>query len=87
MNVIQHAYGDKRVGDIKLDVYFEDGELIFQLIDYADPVDITTLKPRELDDIRPGGLGVHFIREVMDNVTMDKRPNGVGNVLEMRKRL
>lgn len=26
------------------------------------------IRPRELDDVRPGGLGTHFIREIMDDV-------------------
>ena len=28
--------------------------------------DVDKIKPRDLDDIKPGGLGTHFIAEVMD---------------------
>jgi hypothetical protein len=39
----------------------------------ADP---DAIKGRDLDDIRPGGLGVHIIREVMDQAVYEKRPAG-----------
>ena len=31
------------------------------------------IKGRNLDDIRPGGLGVHIIRSIMDRVEYDTR--------------
>ena len=44
------------------------------------------IKGRDLDDIRPGGLGVHIIREVMDQAVYEKRPGG-GMRLTLVKRL
>lgn len=49
----------------------------------ADP---QTIKGRDLDDIRPGGLGVHIIRQVMDQVLYEKRDGG-GMRLTLVKRL
>ena len=51
--------------------------------EYVDPSDI---KPRDLDDVRPGGLGVHIIVECMDEVTYSPRDGG-GTVLTMVKNL
>lgn len=34
------------------------------------------IKGRDLEDVRPGGLGVHIIREVMDEVAYEKRSEG-----------
>lgn len=34
------------------------------------------IKGRDLDDVRPGGLGVHIIREVMDLAVYEKRSGG-----------
>jgi anti-sigma regulatory factor (Ser/Thr protein kinase) len=41
--------------------------------DEARQVDPTRMKSRDLEDIRPGGLGVHIIREVMDEAVYEKR--------------
>ena len=61
--------------------------LIFRLRDFAPPVDREKVKPRDLEDIRPGGLGVHFIGNIMDAMRFVDPPDGRGNLLEMRKTL
>ena len=45
------------------------------------------MKPRDLDDVRPGGLGTHFMAEVMDRVEFLTPPEGGGNLLRMVKRI
>ena len=42
--------------------------------DEARQVDPSVIKSRGLDEIRPGGLGVHIIKSVMDHVEYVKRP-------------
>lgn len=86
-NVIRHAYGDTFEGEISLEMRREGGNVVILVRDFADPVDPGTIKPRALDDIRPGGLGTHFIREVMDEVTYADPPEGGGNLLRMVKRI
>lgn len=85
MNVIQHAYGDGQPGEIILEIIVRDGSLVFRLSDFAEPVEPAKLRSRDLEDIRPGGLGIHFIREVMDTAGFVAAPEGVGNVFEMTK--
>jgi len=85
VNVIRHAYGDSGTGEIVLQILNNRGVLVFRLTDFAPPVDTARICPRDLDDIRPGGLGVHLIAEVMDEVEFVAPPPGAGNVLEMRK--
>jgi len=87
MNIIQHAYGPGATGNIVLEILKNKDHLIFRLIDFAKPVDERTIKSRPLDDIRPGGLGVHLINEVMDEVTFIDNPQTAGNILEMKKRI
>jgi serine/threonine-protein kinase RsbW len=54
--------------------------------DEARQVDPDSIKSRPLDEIRPGGLGVHIIREVMDQVIYEKRSaSGKGMRLTMIK--
>ncbi len=85
-NIMQHAYGGSGTGEIVLGlVRYPDG-IIVRLIDFAPPVDPATVKPRDLDDVRPGGLGTHFLREVMDTAEFLRAPDGIGNVLQMTKK-
>jgi serine/threonine-protein kinase RsbW len=41
--------------------------------DEAKQVEPSTIKSRDLAEIRPGGLGVHIIKAVMDDVKYEKR--------------
>jgi serine/threonine-protein kinase RsbW len=46
--------------------------------DESTNVDLHKIKSRPLDEVRPGGLGVHIIRQVMDEVRYEHRqPSGL----------
>ena len=85
MNVIQHAYEFDENGEVALHVSRNDSEITFRLTDKAKLIDLEKVQPRDLEDVRPGGLGVHFIREIMDNTDMGHLQEGDGNYLEMKK--
>jgi len=59
----------------------------FRIRDQAPVVSLEDWRPRDLDDLRPGGLGVHFIRQIMDEIRYLPSPEGVGNWLSMKKYL
>ena len=84
-NVVRHAYGGQEGSDMVVELRREKGELLVLIRDFALSVDEATIQPRELDDVRPGGLGVHFIREVMDGMDYLPPPDGQGNLLRLRK--
>ena len=86
MNVIQHAYGAGRSGEIVLEILNNRDQVKLRVRDFAAPVDPAAIRPRDLDDVRPGGLGVHLIREVMDEANFVPPPDGLGNILEMTRR-
>jgi anti-sigma regulatory factor (Ser/Thr protein kinase) len=87
-NIIRHAYsGWDEPGDIVADFILEDGSLIVHLMDFAEPVDQGRIKSRDLDDVRPGGLGVHLIKSVTDEAIFVEPPPGVGNLFKLTKRL
>jgi len=86
-NVIRHAYGGECDDPIELEILRDGDRLVLRLRDHAPPVDPARVRPRDLDDVRPGGLGVHFIREVMDDARFLPRPAGGGNLLQMIKRI
>ena len=85
-NVIVHAYEGQDGGDIVLGLFRDPDGLLVHVSDYAPRVDPEQIKPRDLNDLRPGKLGSHYMREIMDTVTLYPA-NGGGNLLEMRKRL
>jgi len=86
-NIIRHAYGGSGEGEIVVEIYRQADDLVVLLRDFAPPVDTTKVKPRDLDDLRPGGLGTHFIREVLDVVEFLPPPSGKGNLLKLVKRI
>ena len=85
-NVIRHAYGGSG-GQMIVEMRRKGCELTLDLLDFAPPVDRATVVPRDLDDIRPGGLGTHLIREIMDRADFVVPPEGGGNLLRMTKRV
>jgi len=89
MNVIQHGYQGSPDGDYELRVAYNKNRhaMIFELLDHAQPVDKTKIKSRSLEDVRPGGLGVYFIQQLMDEVDFCTPPEGYGNLLYMSIRL
>lgn len=86
MNVIQHAYQGRPGETIRLKLEAGPQRLRFFLEDDAPCIDPARVVPRDLADIRPGGLGVHFIREIMDEVRFHPC-RGRGNRLELVKQL
>ena len=90
-NVIHHGYNDCPDHPIwlKLSPYAHDGTGGLEVVieDECGQVDLSTIKGRKLEDIRPGGLGVHLIQQVMDYVEYRQREGGCGLTLIMRKNL
>jgi anti-sigma regulatory factor (Ser/Thr protein kinase) len=85
-NVIRHAYGEATVKPIDLEIWIEDDTLRLDLIDYGRFIDPKHIASRPLDEIRPGGLGVHLIKTTMDRVEYRENDHG-GTTLTMVKRL
>lgn len=86
-NVIRHAYGPDREGDIGLAIERKGDELVFLVTDWAPRTDPARVRPRDPDDVRPGGLGTFLIQEVMDAADFVEPPPGCGNLLRMVKRV
>ena len=85
-NIIVHAYRDKPEGEITLAAHRLPDGIMLRIRDFAPKVDQAKIQPRPLDEVRPGGLGTHFIRAVMDDASFIPLPDGEGNLLELVKR-
>ncbi len=80
-NVIRHAYQGKAGQPIEVtcrhlhrtqnDVCTTGLEIILQ--DSGAPADPRKMKGRPLGELRPGGLGLHFMRESMDEVEFSRK--------------
>ena len=83
-NIIKHGYKveDKNNKiEIRLEII---KKLFIHLLDNAKPVDVGRIKHRNLENIKPGGLGV-FINEIMDEVKWKTKSNEWVNHLTMIK--
>ena len=69
-NIVKHAYKDDPQTDDKMVVQIscKDNKLQIGFYDMGTPVDPNNLKHREIDNVKPGGLGTFFIQEIMDAV-------------------
>jgi sigma-B regulation protein RsbU (phosphoserine phosphatase) len=85
-NVILHSYGDRDDGQILLDIRRGGDRMVLRVVDFGPPVDPQRIRPRDLQDVRPGGLGTHFIQQLMDSADFGPAPDGKGNVLQMTKK-
>lgn len=87
-NVIRHGYDGRNDGPVELS--FErverDGASGIKIIicDRGKQVDPAKIRSRDLKDIRPGGLGVHIMNTVMNDVSYDCPKEG-GMALTMIK--
>ena len=88
-NVINYGYDDEDEHAIRLLVSWDGETLRFVLEDDGKPFNPLDIPPPDLDtpieDRQVGGLGIHFVRQVMDSVTY--RRDGARNVLTMARRL
>jgi anti-sigma regulatory factor (Ser/Thr protein kinase) len=92
-NVMRHAYGGRtglpiEVSCNKLPAREEksgQGGIEILLADKGVRVKPEALKSRPLDEVRPGGLGLHFIRASMDKVEFSRKKGK--NLLRMVKYL
>ena len=88
-NIIRHAYENRYDQTIELTCRrlgpdlgsnsgtpleeMQDG-LEFVLVDHGRPATQEQMKSRDLDDVRPGGLGIHLMSQIMDQVSYEPRP-------------
>ncbi|MGD8452357.1 MAG: ATP-binding protein [Phycisphaerae bacterium] len=88
-NVIRHGYDCDASCAIQVNVHAIDepdaGEgLEIRVRDFGRQIDPDLIRGRDLDDVRPGGLGVHLIRAMMSTVRYTPAEGG-GMLLTMRK--
>lgn len=82
-NIIRHAYDGCPDRPIRLELQASGETLTCTLRDFGKPCDPDKIKGRELEDFRPGGLGVRIMQTAFDAV--DFQPFKLGTRLCLKK--
>ena len=79
-NILKHRSHCQ--GDSAIEVVAECSphRLRLRISDYCHQDDVPRIQPRELEDVRPGGLGTHFVQSIMDHVVFEPRADGSGGM-------
>lgn len=85
-NAIKHASAVMRPEDtVRITIHIQDNELNIKVYDHGQGFDLETVPLPDFDQLNEGGMGLYFIRSLMDSVTYTKKNDG--NVLEIIKHL
>ena len=86
-NIIKHAYENKDSSDkMRLQISYNNNELQIDLYDKGKLVIEEDVKPRDLDDIKAGGLGTTLIKNAVDEMYFSKNIEK-GNCLNLIKKI
>lgn len=83
-NTISYGYKDQEAHTITVELSLADDALVAEIRDDGEPFDPREVAPPAFDG-RIGGLGVHFVRSLMDEI--DYQRVGSLNVVKLKKRL
>lgn len=87
-NIIKHGYkGEDENNKIEIKLELIKKKLSIHLFDNGTPVNQKNIQPRNLKDIKPGGLGSYFINEIMDEVKWETKSKDWVNHLILIKKI
>lgn len=75
-NIIRHAYDGRADCPIQLSLDADADRIECVIRDFGKSCDPKTIRSRELDDFRPGGLGVRIMQTAFDEVVFEPRAQG-----------
>lgn len=88
-NIIQHGYGSQQEGPIEIACHRQDDDCVVTIRDYGRAFDPSAVPQPDieapLEQRQEGGLGLYFMRELMDEVRFAFNAQK-GNLLTMVKR-
>ena len=88
-NIVKHGYkGIENTTDkMQIKISLNNNELEIGFFDKGKPVVPGNVQHRKLDDIKPGGLGTYFIKQIMDEAVFKKDQKGWVNHLVLSKKI
>ena len=88
-NIVKHGYKgvDSTTDRMEIKIALSDGKLEIGFFDKGKAVVPENIQHRKLDDIKPGGLGTFFIKQIMDSAVFKKDKKGWVNHLILTKKI
>ena len=88
-NIVKHGYkGIEETSDrMEIKISLNEDQLEIGFYDKGKPVVPENIQHRKLDDIKPGGLGTFFIKQIMDGAVFKKDQKGWVNHLVLTKKI
>lgn len=84
-NIIRHTYQSEPEKKIVVNISITADLFTITIKDEGAPFDITSLEPRDITDVKPGGLGVYIIQQVMDSIEYCRTEDGCNQVTLTKK--
>jgi len=84
-NIIRHSYKNDHTKDIEIIVAITSKFLEISVIDNGIKFDINSKKSRDISEIKPGGLGIYIIQNIMDGVEFKRTPKGYNHLKMIKK--
>lgn len=84
-NAIKHANYNDPKDTVRIAIHIDDQELNIKVFDHGQGFDLENVAIPDFDHPKEGGMGIYFIRTLMDSVTYNRIDDG--NVLEIIKHL
>ncbi|MEN8259252.1 MAG: ATP-binding protein [Pseudomonadota bacterium] len=84
-NAIEHSAAGDSKKTVRVTIHIEEENLCIRVYDHGQGFDLDSVPVPDLNHPKEGGLGIFFIRNIMDSVSY--RRTREGNILEMKKKL
>jgi len=84
-NAIKHSNSDDPKDTVRINIDIQEQELVIRVYDHGQGFDPETVPKPDFDHPKENGMGLFFIKTLMDSVTYKKLDDG--NILEIRKLL
>lgn len=84
-NVIKHANDNSQKDKVRISIHLQDNTLIIKVYDHGQGFDLENVPIPDLDHPQESGMGIYFIRSMMDSVSYTRQEDC--NVLEIIKYL
>lgn len=85
-NIIRHSYKNDHTKEIELTICTEPDCLSIVVQDKGIEFDINCIEKRDVSEVKPGGLGIYIIQNIMDTVEYSRTKDGC-NKLSMIKKI
>jgi serine/threonine-protein kinase RsbW len=82
-NAIKHATQTNLKDTVRITIHIQDNELNIKVYDHGQGFDLENVPLPDFDQPKESGMGLYFIRTLMDSVTYTKQSDC--NILEIKK--